>query len=115
MSGHLARSSREPTDTLALGEYLAKGICSMCHGSDLRGEEAVENQAPNLSIAAAFSLEGFTQVLREGIGLGGRELIEMKEAADSFKHLTDAEIAALHSYLRALPPEDTAESGASQS
>jgi len=104
-----------PTDTLALGEYLAMSICSLCHGSDLRGGEGMENQAPNLSIAAAFSLEGFTQVLREGIGLGDRELNEMKEAAESFKHFTDDEIAALHAYLSTLPPEHTEESGASQS
>ena len=90
-------------------------ICSLCHGSDLRGGEGMENPAPNLSLAAAFSLEGFTQVLREGIGLGDRELNEMKEAAESFRNFTDDEIAALHAYLSTLPPEDTEESDASRS
>ncbi len=103
-----------PTDTLALGEYLAMSICSLCHGSDLRGGEDMENPAPNLSLAAAFSLEGFTQVLREGIGLGGRELNEMKEAAESFKHFTDDEIAALHAYLSTLPQQEPQETSTSR-
>ena len=70
-------TAANPTDTLALGRYLAMSVCSLCHGSDLQGGEGETGPTPSLSIVAAYTLDGFTQVLREGIGLGGRELDEI--------------------------------------
>ena len=43
--------------------------------------------------------------MRTGAPLGGRKLGMMREVArDNLSALTDAEIAALYSYLHALPP-----------
>ena len=41
--------------------------------------------------------------MREGIGLGGRELGLMREVAiGRFAHFTEAEVDALYAYLRTL-------------
>ena len=88
-------------DPLALGRYLALTTCSGCHGADLRGGN--RGRAPNLQIGGAFTPEAFARVMREGIGLGDRKLGLMDQAArSSFRHFTDAEITALHTYLRSL-------------
>ncbi|HSJ13008.1 MAG TPA: cytochrome c [Longimicrobiales bacterium] len=89
------------------GRYLAQTICTECHGADLHGDPS--GSPPDLVIAAAYSDTAFHRLMREGVPLGGRELGLMKEVALSrFRHLTDAEIDALYSYLHALadtPPE----------
>jgi hypothetical protein len=65
---------------------------------DLRGGQ----KAPDLRIAAAYSAEDFTRLLRTGQALGGRELSLMSRVARSrFRHLTDGEIHDLRSYLLA--------------
>ena len=44
------------------------------------------------------------QLLRTGVALGGRNLETMGPAArNNLSHFTDAEIAALYSYLHAMP------------
>ncbi len=107
-------TAANPTDTLALGRYLAMSVCSLCHGSDLQGGEGEKGPTPSLSIVAAYTLDGFTQVLREGIGLGGRELDEMLEASEGFKHFTDHEIAALYAYLSTLAQQEPVDAGTSE-
>jgi mono/diheme cytochrome c family protein len=90
-------------DTLRVGEYLARTSCSECHGNTLEGD----GRTPNLTVAAAYSPEDFTTLMRTGTALGGRDLHLMSEVARSrFAHFTDAEIAALHAFLRsrAQPP-----------
>jgi hypothetical protein len=53
---------------------------------------------------AAYPAEAFTQLLRTGIALGGRQPKEMGAVArEETSQLTDAEIAALYSYLHAMP------------
>jgi mono/diheme cytochrome c family protein len=90
-------------DPLSLGRYLALTSCTECHGMDLRGHPP---QTPDLRIAAAFSPEAFTRLMREGTGLGGRELGLMGLVGrDRFSHFTDAEIAALHAFLVTLAHE----------
>ena len=94
----LARSYPGPGDSTAPGAYLARTVCTECHGIDLRGGETT----PDLRIVAGYSLEAFTTLLRTGTPAGNRELTLMKEVAlKRFSHFTDAEIGALYSYLRA--------------
>ena len=95
----------EATDAQAnVGRYLARTTCTSCHGTDLRGASTPDFVAPDLRIAGAYSLEQFTDLMRKGEGLGGRNLPTMgpwaRKALSQFK---DEEIAALYSYLHALP------------
>jgi cytochrome c553 len=92
---------RDTSDHIALGKYLAQTVCSECHGLDLRGNP--DGSSPNLVIAAAYSEEGFTRLMRTGIASGDRELRLMSDVARSrFSHLTDREIRALHEFLSTL-------------
>jgi mono/diheme cytochrome c family protein len=96
-----SRFTPDREDALSFGRYLALTACTECHGADLRGEP--DGGAPPLSIAAAFAPAAFTRLMREGIGLGDRELGMMGAVArDRFAHFTDGEIDALHTYLRTL-------------
>lgn len=86
-----------PDDTLRFGEYLARTSCSECHGDRLEGGPGT----PNLTVAAAYSIEDFTKLMRTGVALGGRELRLMSDVARArFSHFNDTEIGALHAYLR---------------
>lgn len=87
----------------AYGRYLARTICAHCHGTNLRGV-SVPNPSPSLQIVAAYSPEAFAQLMRTGVPLGGRNLETMSGwASKLLSHLTDAEIAALYSYLHTMP------------
>ena len=89
----------------AQGRYLARTICAQCHGTSLRGDSNPDFTSPDLRVVAAYSSEAFTQLMRTGVALGGREAGEMSGwARQNLKYLNDAEIAALYSYLHALPP-----------
>ena len=86
------------------GRYLARTICAQCHGTNLGGTSNPDFTSPNLRVVAAYSPEAFVQLLRTGIGLGGRNLGEMSAwARVNLSQLTDPEIGALYSYLHALP------------
>jgi mono/diheme cytochrome c family protein len=87
-----------PREPLAHGEYLARTICTECHGLDLHG--APDGSAPDLRIAAAYSPSTFARLLREGVPLDGRALGLMgRVARGRLRYLTDAEISDLHQYL----------------
>jgi mono/diheme cytochrome c family protein len=87
----------------ANGRYLARTICAHCHGTNLRGV-SVPNPSPSLQVVAAYSPEAFTQLMRTGVALGGRNLETMSPwARKLLSQLTDAEIAALYSYLHSMP------------
>lgn len=78
------------------GAYLARTVCTECHGLALEGGDGT----PALAIAIAYSLEDFTRLMRTGIALGDRELGMMTRVARGrFSHFTDEEIAALHAFL----------------
>lgn len=97
----IARPALDRRDPLAFGRYLALSSCSSCHGADLRGGN--RGFAPDLRIGGAFTSEAFVRLMREGVGLDGRELRLMGGVArNGFSHFTDAEITALHTYLRSL-------------
>ena len=88
----------------AFGRYLARTTCAQCHGTALRGDSNPAFTSPTLQVVAAYSPEEFAQLLRTGVPLGGRKLVEMGAwARNNLSHLTDAEIAALYSYLRSMP------------
>jgi len=83
------------------GRYLAMTICSECHGDDLRG--GLDEFAPSLAIVAAYSVEDFRKLMREGEAIGGRELDLMAEVARGrSSYFTDSEINSLHAYLKTL-------------
>jgi mono/diheme cytochrome c family protein len=84
------------------GRYLARSTCSECHGADLRGDSNPDFTSPSLQVVAAYTPEAFRQLLRTGVPLGGRSLPTMgKVARENLSQLTDAEIAALYTYLHA--------------
>jgi mono/diheme cytochrome c family protein len=90
-----------PAEAGALGRYMARTTCAICHGGDLHGEK--EMQSPNLfGIVPAYSLADFKTLLSTGVAIGGRKLGLMKEMSQSaLKYLRDDEVAALHTYLSA--------------
>jgi mono/diheme cytochrome c family protein len=91
-----------PSEPLAHGRYLARTICTECHGLDLHG---VAGSTPDLMIVAAYSPETFARLLRDGVPLDQRQLRLMGQMAlKRFRHLTDREIADLYQYLAALKP-----------
>ena len=84
------------------GRYLARTTCAECHGTDLRGASNPDFSSPDLRIVAAYSPEAFAELMRTGVALGGRKLGVMgARARNNLSHLTEAEIAALYSYLHA--------------
>lgn len=88
-------------DALSRGRYLAKTVCTECHGEDLRGGDG--GFAPTLAIVAAYSLANFRKLMRTGEPTGDRELGLMARVALSrFAHFSDSEISDLHAYLRTL-------------
>jgi cytochrome c553 len=92
----LASAYPAAADSTAGGAYLARTVCTECHGLDLQGGE----KAPDLRIAAGYSPEAFTRLLRTGKASGDRELELMSPVARSrFTYFSDAEIRSLYEYL----------------
>jgi mono/diheme cytochrome c family protein len=87
----------------AVGRHLASTICSECHGPALFGQKMPEGStSPDLSIAAGYGAEQFKTLMRTGNTPAGNKLGLMKEVSvNDLRHLTDAEIEALHRYLQA--------------
>ena len=97
----------------ALGRRIAAVTCAECHAPDLSGGERPHADfntslgegtpaTPDLTVAAAYDLPAFVRLLRTGAPPNGRDLGMMSSVArEDFRHFTDAEIAALHAYLRA--------------
>lgn len=83
-------------DSTARGAYIARTVCTECHGLDLTGS----GKTPDLIIAASYSREQFMRLRRTGKPLQERELRLMSDVARKrFSHMTDDEIDALHRYL----------------
>ena len=105
----VARVGDDPAwATTRHGEYLARVICSECHGRRLTGDSAAaggEGSSPNLSGAYGYSIEQFTTLLRTGTPREATtKLTLMAETAKfSLKYLTDAEIAEVYEYIKTLP------------
>jgi mono/diheme cytochrome c family protein len=82
---------------VARGAYLARTVCTECHGATLSG---FAGDTPDLRIAVGYSREQFVRFMRTGVALGERELGLMSDVARGrFTHFTDEEIEALYAYL----------------
>ena len=90
-----------PSDAAALGPYVAKTTCAICHGGDLHGDQQM--QSPNLfAMVPAYSLADFKALMSTGVAIGGRKLGLMSEMSQSaLKYLSDDEMAAVYAYLAA--------------
>lgn len=87
------------------GRYLARSICSECHGTALQGDSNPDFTSPSLRIVLAYSADAFAKLMRTGKALGDRELKLMSPIARArLSHLTDDEVAALYAYLHDAPP-----------
>jgi cytochrome c553 len=83
-------------DSTAWGAYLARTSYTECHGHDFGGGD----KAPDLRIAAGYSFEEFTRLMRQGTALGNRELPLMSQVARGrFHYFTDQELRDLYAYL----------------
>jgi mono/diheme cytochrome c family protein len=92
------------SEQATFGRYLARTTCPQCHGTNLRGASTPDFTSPDLRIVAAYSPEAFAELMRTGVALGGRKLDIMgRWARQNLSQFTDAEIAALYSYLHAIP------------
>jgi mono/diheme cytochrome c family protein len=101
----MERVGDDPTSaTTRQGEYLARLICTECHGLLLTGDSATPS--PSLAIAAGYSPEEFVTLLRTGTPRDSTTRLGLmaQTARGSLSHLTDAEIGAIWSYLYTLPP-----------
>lgn len=95
--------------THALGRYIARSTCAECHGMDLRGSKPPfgAEPRPDLRVAAAYDPDAFVTLLRTGKPAGDRKLGLMGEVAvGRYRHLTDAEIGAVHGYIKAVAAID---------
>lgn len=91
----------------AQGRKLAQ-LCVECHGADLKGMELLKT--PDLTMVASYDGPAFTRLLHEGVAAGDRKLDGLMGgvARSRFSALTEAEIAALHAYLKARAEQEIA-------
>ena len=105
----VARIGDDPAwATTRHGEYLARMICTECHGPLLVGDPAAAGGAaatPSLSGALGYSVEEFVTLLRTGTPREATKQLGLmgETARNSLKYLTDAEITEVYEYLKALP------------
>jgi mono/diheme cytochrome c family protein len=99
----------QPAVTAEYGEYLARTMCTACHGDMLNGvpfgPPGDQTPTPNLTPGgelAAWSEEQFIVTLRTGVTPTGRELGESMPW-QYFGRMTDDELKALWLYLQSLP------------
>ena len=92
-----------PGDDAKRGRYLARSTCAGCHAPDLRGATTPEFTSPDLAVVAAYNLDAFARLMKEGVAIGNRQMPTMTPASrDHFALLTDDEIRSLHAYLHGL-------------
>ena len=87
--------------TFASGRHLVELNCSECHGPQLKGKELEPGvMSPDLTIAGAYGIEQFRNMMRTGVAPGGKDIGLMARVAKrDFSHLTDEEISDIHAYL----------------
>lgn len=95
------------------GEYLARLVCTECHGNQLTGDPMAGGGtagSPSLAMALGYSPEEFRTLMRTGTPREpGKQLGLMAETARlSLTHFTDEEISAIYGYLKALPASGVA-------
>lgn len=99
----LGRPERLPdrANPVDFGRYLARTICSECHGPTFQGQDG----SPNLHVMAqAYTSEHFATLMRTGVAVGNRKLGLMSQVALSrFAYFSDEEVAAVYAFLRSRP------------
>lgn len=100
--------------TLARGEYLYRSRgCADCHGQNGGGRTFVDDGAglklagPNISpgpgsAVAGYRAEDWERTLRHGVKPDGRPVMVMP--SEDYARMTDADTAAIASYVKSLPP-----------
>lgn len=100
--------------TLERGRYLyASRGCADCHGLDGAGRTFVDDgkglklAGPNISpgpggVVGAYRAQDWERTLRHGVKPDGRPLMIMP--AEDYNRLTDADVAAIASYVKSLAP-----------
>lgn len=93
----------DPGDPVNRGRYLVMNLCSECHGQDLGGFAPIN--APGLVVAKGYTADQFGRLMREGVGLGDRELRFMGFVAQArFRHLREDELSDMYAFLQARAP-----------
>jgi cytochrome c553 len=104
-----------PTDAAAIerGRYLytTRG-CTDCHGTDgagrtLADKDGLKIAGPHIgtgggSMTANYQVTDWVRAIRHGVAPGGRPLMIMP--SQDYNRLTDADLGAIVSYLKQLPP-----------
>lgn len=91
---------RSDTTRAWRGEYLARSICSECHGPALMGEL----ETPPLLRANGYSAAQFVSLMLDGRSRDGRDLPLMGRTARArFSRFTKDEIADIYAYLMRMP------------
>jgi mono/diheme cytochrome c family protein len=89
----------DANDPVSRGHYLTMNFCSECHAQDLQGVAPIN--APALAVAKGYSLEQFTRLMQQGIGVGDRQFKMMSPTARArFTQFTPDEIAAVYTFLQ---------------
>lgn len=95
------------------GRMITMTACTECHGAKLEG---TPGDTPDLDIAAAYSDAQFATLMRTGKPSPDRKLQLMDQVAiGRFSHFTDAEVSALHDYLKARANRPSPDHGAKDS
>jgi mono/diheme cytochrome c family protein len=110
-------ASTDPA-VIARGQHIANAIsvCVTCHGENMGGNILVDDPAlarivaPNLTRGqngrgAELSDADIARILRYGVKPDGTSVKIMP--ADDYTHLTDADLTAVISWIRGLPPVDS--------
>ena len=105
---------RSDAQSLERGKYLfASRGCVDCHGSNGAGKVLVDDgkglriKGPNISpgagsVTASYRAPDWERSIRHGVAPDGRPLLVMP--SEDYNRFTDDDLAALVSYVRALPP-----------
>jgi len=103
--------------TIARGRHLAEAVtlCVGCHGDDLGGDVLVDEPliatiyASNLTsgrggVGATYTDADYVRAIRHGVNREGRGLMIMH--SDAYHNLSEADLAAIISYVKSVPPVD---------
>ena len=105
---------RSDATAVERGRYLfASRGCVDCHGANGGGKVFVDNgsdlriKGPNITagpggVVAAYQPVDWVRTIRHGVTPGGRALMVMP--SEDYNRFTDADLSALVSYVRSLPP-----------
>lgn len=98
--------------SLDRGRYLFESRgCAECHGTQGGGRvfaqgEGLKLAAPNITsggVTAAYANSDWERTIRHGVKPSGRPIFVMP--SEDYNRLTDADVGALVSYIRRLPPQ----------